>query len=78
MCRLTGNTKSVKNNFSSANTAIEWGNDVKEVITTAVTAVIQQKDNKHTLVITEMRTTNERELQKIPHALSPSARKLTD
>ena len=43
--RLTGNTNLVKNGFSSANAAIEWGNKVKDVITTAVTAAIQQKDN---------------------------------
>ena len=67
--RLTGNTKSGKNGFSSANVAIKWGKEVKEIITKAVTAAIQQKDNKHSLALTEMRTTNKRELQKISPAL---------
>ena len=45
VCWLIGNTNSANNGFSSANTTIEWGNKVKDVITTAVTAAIQQKDN---------------------------------
>ena len=70
VCWVTGNTKSVMNGFSSANAVIEWGNEVKDVITTSVTAAIQQKDNKYALTLTEMRTTNERELQKISQALA--------
>ena len=42
VCRLTGNTKSGKNGFSSANAAIEWGNNAKDVITIYVTAVIKK------------------------------------
>ena len=43
VCRLTGNTNLVNNGFSSANAAIEWGNKVKDVITTSVTAAINKK-----------------------------------
>ena len=43
VCRLTGNKKSVNNGFSSANAAIEWGNELEYVITTAITAAIQEK-----------------------------------
>ena len=31
VCRLTGKKNSVRNGFSSANAAIEWGNEVKRV-----------------------------------------------
>ena len=40
VCRLTGNTKSSKNGFSSANAVIEWGKEVKDVIKISVTAAI--------------------------------------
>ena len=60
--------KSGKNGFSSTNVAIEWGNEVKDVITKFVTAAIQQKYNKHALALTEMRTANEHKLQKILQA----------
>ena len=66
----------VRNGFSSANAVIEWGNEVKDVITTAVTAAIQQKNNKHALALTEMRTANERELQKILQALAPLSKRV--
>ena len=56
--RLTGNTNSVRNGFSNANASIEWVNEVKDVITTSVTAVIQKKDNEHALALTEMHTAN--------------------
>ena len=70
VCRLTGNTKTVMNGISSANAAIEWGNEVKDVITTAGTAAIQQKDNEHALALTEIFTANKRKLQKISQALA--------
>ena len=70
VCQITGNTKSGNNGFSSANAAIEWGNEVKYIITTAVTSAIQQKDNENELMLTEMRTANEQELQKILQALA--------
>ena len=70
MCRLTGNKKLVRNGFSSANAVIEWGNEVKDVITTSVTAAIQQKDNKYALALTEIFTANKRKLQKISQALA--------
>ena len=41
VCWLIGNTKLVNNGFSSVNAIIEWGNEVKDVITTAVTAATQ-------------------------------------
>ena len=61
VCRITGNTKSVKNGFISANAKIEWGNEVKDVITTVFTAAMQQ-NNEHALALTEMRTVNKCEL----------------
>ena len=60
------------------NAAIEWVNEVKDVITIAVTAVIQQKDNKHALALTEMRTANKCNLQKYCKRLPPSERESTD
>ena len=62
MCWITGNTKLGKNGFSNANATMEWGNDVKDVITKDVTATIEHKDNDHALALTEMRTTKEYEL----------------
>ena len=62
MCWITGNTKLGKNGFSNANATMEWGNDLKDVITKYVTATIEHKDNDHALALTEMRTTNEYEL----------------
>ena len=70
VCRLTDNTNSAKNSFSSANVAIEWVNKVKDAITKAVTANTQQKDNEHTLALTEIRTANEHELQKVLQVLA--------
>ena len=64
MCQLTGNTKSVKNGFSSLNSTINWGTEVKDIIKTAVAAAIEHKDNDHALVLTEMRTANKLDLQK--------------
>ena len=55
VCQLTGKKKSGKNGFSCANAAIDWGNEVKDIITKAVTDAIQQKENEHALVLTEMR-----------------------
>ena len=52
VCQLKGNTKLVTDGFSSVNTAIDWVNEVKDVIATAVTTAIQKKDNKHALVLT--------------------------
>ena len=72
--RLTGNTNLVKNGFSRANDAIYWVNKVKDVITKAVAATIQQKDNEHVLALTEMRTANEQELKKYHKRSPPSAR----
>ena len=69
VCWLIGNTKLVNNGFSSANAAIEWGNEVKGVIKKSITAAIQQKDNEHALALTETRTAKKRELQKISQAL---------
>ena len=54
MCRLTGNTKLGKNRFSSAKATIEWGKEVKKIITKAVTATTQQKDNEYAHALTEM------------------------
>ena len=76
VCPLTGNIKSGKNGFSSTNVAIEWGNEVKDVITKSVTAAIQQKYNKHALALTEMRTANENELQKILQALATLSKRV--
>ena len=78
VCRLKGNKTLVRDGFSSANAAIEWVNEVKDVITIAVTAVIQQKDNKHALALTEMRTANKCNLQKYCKRLPPSERESTD
>ena len=76
VCWVTGNTKSVMNGFSSANAVIEWGNEVKDVITTAVTAAIQQKDNNHALSLTEMRTANESKMQKISQAIATLSKRV--
>ena len=76
MCRLIGQKKSAKNGFSNANAATEWGNDVKDVITTAVTAAIQQKDNNHALSLTEMRTANESKMQKISQAIATLSKRV--
>ena len=46
------------------------GNEVKDVITTAGTAAIQQKYNKYALALTEIFTANKRKLQKISQALA--------
>ena len=54
VCRLTGNTKLGKNRFSSAKATIEWGKEVKKIITKAVTATTQQKDNEYAHALTEM------------------------
>ena len=62
--------KSGKNGFSSTNVAIEWGNDVKDVITKSVTAAIPKKYNKHALALTEVCTANEHDLQKILQAFA--------
>ena len=78
VCWLIGNTKLVNNGFSSANAAIEWGNELEYVITTAITAAIQEKDNKHALALTEMRTANKRDLKKYCKRSPPSARESTD
>ena len=50
---------------------------MKDIIATAVTSTIQQKDKQHALVLTEMRIANERELQKISQALA-TVRKRVD
>ena len=76
MCQLTGNKKLFNNGLSSANTAIEWGNEVKDIITTDVTAAIPKKYNNHVLALTEMRTANESELQKILQALTTLSKRV--
>ena len=50
---------------------------MKDIITTAVNAAIQQKDNENALDLTEIRTANERKLQKILQALA-TLRKIVD
>ena len=45
-------------------------------MTKAVTSSIKQKDNKHALALTEMRTSNERDLQKIPQALATLSKRV--
>ena len=76
VCRLTGNTRLIKNGFSSVNAAIEWGKEVEDVITTAVTAAIRQKDNEHGLALLEMRTANKRELQKVLQKLATLSKRV--
>ena len=76
--RFTGNTNLGNNGFSSANSAIEWGNKVKDIITKSVTTAIQQKNNKHAFALTEIHTTIKRELQKYCKRSPPSARELTE
>ena len=49
---------------------------MKELITTAVTATIQLKDNENALALTEMRTANECELQKILQALATLSKRV--
>ena len=70
VCRITGNTNSGKNEFSSANARIEQGNEVKGIITKAVTTTIQHKDNKHALALMEKRTANKCDLQNILQAIA--------
>ena len=70
VCRLTGNTNSAKNGFSNMNVTIECENEVKDEITTAVTAAIEKKDNEHALTFMEMRGANEHKLQNILQALA--------
>ena len=74
VCRITGNKKSGKNGFSSANAAIEWGNEAKDVITTAVTATIQKKDNEHTLALKDMPPPMNASCKKYRKNSPPSAR----
>ena len=49
---------------------------MKDVITVDVTATTQQKDNKHALTLTELRTANEREMQKTPQELTTLSKRV--
>ena len=42
----------------------------------AVTSTIQQKDNEHALALTEMRTVNKREIQKILQAIDTLSKRV--
>ena len=43
VCRLKGNKTLVRDGFSSANAAIEWVNEVKDLITMSVTPAIKKQ-----------------------------------
>ena len=67
--RLMGNDKASNNGFSSANAAVEWGEEVKEIIQQAVVDAMAAKDTEHALAITSLREDNSRELQRVQTAL---------
>ena len=78
MCRLTGNKKLVNNGFSSANAVIEWGNEVKDVIKTAVTASIQQKITSTPSLSRKCAPPTNASCKKYCKRSPPSARESTD
>ena len=78
VCQLTGNKKLVKNGFSSANAVIEWGNEVKDVIKTAVTASIQQKITSTPSLSRKCAPPTNASCKKYCKRSPPSARESTD
>ena len=49
---------------------------MKDIITKAVTATIQQKDKEHPLALTEMRTASKCKLQKISQAIDTLSKRV--
>ena len=67
--RLMGNDKAGNSGFSSANAAMEWGEEVRVIIQEAVLQAMATKDSEHTLTMEKLRSARSRKLERVQSAL---------
>ena len=72
--QLTDGSKVGHTGFSSANTVIKWGGEVKGIITQVVADTLHKEDKEHTLAIKEVSGETKRTLQALTDSLPLNTR----